>query len=117
MPDTRLSLALNLGGIALFVASLIALLVLHAATHGGETDFELTGGDLILAGILTVALVVASMGIHEWIHGLAIRRAGGTPTYGARLVGNVMPVLYCTADGHLFTRTQFIGIALAPLVV
>lgn len=59
--------------------------------------------------------------LHEWIHGLAIRRVGHTPRYGWKTAGigplRVPVVLYATADGAYFRRDEFLVVALAPLVV
>lgn len=55
------------------------------------------------------ALVV--LPLHEWVHGLMIRRCGYTPRFGAKWF-----VLFATANGALFTRNAFIRVALAPLV-
>lgn len=60
-------------------------------------------------GLLAVILVLP---LHEWIHGLTIRRLGHRPRYGIKLM-----VLFATSDGALFRRSEFVQIALAPLVV
>ncbi|MEJ7902476.1 MAG: DUF3267 domain-containing protein, partial [Thermomicrobiales bacterium] len=62
---------------------------------------------------LTFVLMV----VHELIHGLVITLFGTTPSYGAMMMGKLVPVFFCTAPGVTFTRRQFAVIALAPSVV
>jgi hypothetical protein len=59
-----------------------------------------------------IVLIIAVLPLHEWIHGLAIRRFGHTPRYGIK-----WSVLFATSDGAYFRRNEFVQIALAPLVV
>ncbi len=60
-----------------------------------------------------LALLVGSIIVHEWLHGLAIRWAGHRPRYGVLLS---KAAFYATADGAYFPRNVFIVIALAPIV-
>ena len=60
-----------------------------------------------------ILIFVISIPLHEFIHGLAIRRAGHKPRYGVILSKGAF---YATADNALFWRADFIFIALAPLV-
>ena len=117
MPDTRMSLALNLAAVAGSLIAMIPFLVLYGITHDRQSSFELAGWELLIAIIATLALTGAALVIHEWIHALAVKRTGGRPTYGAKIIGKVMPVFYVTSEGQLFTRKQFIAVALAPLIV
>lgn len=117
MPDTRASLMLNLAAAVVFVIALVPFLAVYTITHNNQTSFELAGWGLLAAVVATLALTGVALVIHEGIHALVVKRAGGAPTYGAKLIGKVMPVFFVTADGHLFTRAQFIVVALAPLVV
>ncbi len=65
--------------------------------------------------ILAVVVVIALMiGLHEWIHGLAIRWVGYKPRYGINLAKGVF---FATTDNGLFWRDQFLIVALAPLVI
>ncbi len=117
MPDTRASLGLNIAATVVFLIALIPFVALYANTHDGETSFELTGGELLIGTFVTLALIGVALVVHEWIHALVVKRTGGTPTYGAKMIGSIMPVFYVTSEGQLFTRKQFIAVALAPLVV
>jgi Putative zincin peptidase len=65
----------------------------------------------LLAVILVIVLMI---GLHEWIHGLAIRWMGYKPRYGINLAKGVF---FATTDNGLFWRNQFLVVALAPLVV
>jgi len=58
------------------------------------------------------ALIV--LPLHELVHGGAIALLGHRPRYGIKLEAGV---LFATADGALFRRSEFLVIALAPLVV
>ena len=69
-------------------------------------------GPLVGASILVPTFV-----LHELLHGLAMSRYGARPTYGAGIYHKVLPYLYCTANGHRFTRTQFAVVCVAPVVL
>lgn len=60
-----------------------------------------------------ILMLVVSIPIHEWLHGLAIRWAGQRPRYGVMWSKGAF---YATADGALFQRNVFVVIALAPIV-
>jgi hypothetical protein len=65
----------------------------------------------------TVAAIVVTLTVsiacHELTHGLAIRLCGRHPRYGFQWAG-LIP--YATAPGQLFTRDQYVAVALAPLI-
>jgi hypothetical protein len=85
--------------------------ILRLGPAGARVQIGLV--DVVLAVAITVVLVVA----HEAIHALVMLRFGARPRFGAILVGRVMPAMYTTAQGHRFTRGQYLTIALAPAVV
>ena len=64
--------------------------------------------------IAVIVVLVATFGLHEALHGLAIHWFGHKPRFGIALDKGVM---YATTDNALFPRNQFVAIALAPLVV
>ncbi|WP_435066356.1 DUF3267 domain-containing protein [Halobaculum sp. EA56] len=68
--------------------------------------------NVLAVAVLATVIIVP----HEWLHGVAIRRYGGTPRYGVGLAHFVLPYAYATTD-HRFTRDQFLVVLLAPLVV
>jgi len=63
--------------------------------------------------IWIILVFIISIPLHEFLHGLAIRRAGHKPRYGMMLSKGAF---YATADNALFWREDFIFIALAPLI-
>lgn len=89
------------------------------AVRAVRGDFSV---DLPLPGFVLVILsAVGVIILHEWIHGLFIRRTGHTPRYGivtARAGRVTVPLaFYATADDAYFYRRDFIIIALAPAVL
>ena len=65
-------------------------------------------GTLVLSALLILA--------HERVHGLVMAAFGARPRYGAMILARVVPVVYTTAPGHLFTRDQYLLVALTPAV-
>ena len=80
----------------------------------GEAEIEVSGLEMLVAMLVLLALTALLLALHELIHGVVIKAFGGSPQFGATMVGKVMPALYCTAPGDRFTRWQFIQIAIAP---
>lgn len=68
----------------------------------------------IHGSILTIFIAIATLILHEGIHGVAILWTGHKPRFGMMIEYGI---LYATADGAYFRRREFIIIALAPLVV
>lgn len=100
-------------GIAVTVVGvpLFALPTVLRLGPSGST-FRIGLGDVLVVLGLTVLLVIA----HEGIHGLVMLRFGARPRFGVVLVGGVVPALYATAEGHRFTRGQYLTVAAAPAV-
>lgn len=115
-PSQRTLALWNALALALLAVGLILFGVVHAVANDGA-EFSLTGVGLILGLLLTVMLTFGLMVAHEGIHGLVMKRYGASPSYGAMMMGKLVPVFYCTAPGAMFTRVQFAAIALAPSVV
>jgi putative zincin peptidase len=84
--------------------------ILRAGSAGARFQIGLVEVLLVLA--ITAVLVVA----HEAIHALVMLSFGARPRFGAILVGRAMPALYATAQGHRFTRSQYLTVAVAPAV-
>jgi len=78
----------------------------------GNVGFNFTSGTILIS----VALFVGTMVLHELIHGAFMSKYGGKPSYGAGIAYFILPYLYATTK-TIFTRNQFIVIAIAPLVV
>ncbi len=107
------------GGLELVIWNLIALalfvffLGIYSNISAADGTLTIGFGDLV-AGLLAVnALMIA----HEFVHGLVIKRFGGAPKYGVKMLGRIVPVAYCTSPGTRFTRGQFLLISLAPFVL
>ena len=101
--------------IVLPVTGIVVFALIYSITHRGEIRFE--GGGL--AGLIPVVvfpLVLVLLPVHEWIHGLAMRRFGASPSYGAMMLYGMVPCFYCTSPGHRFTRSQFAVVSAAPLL-
>ncbi|MBZ0293787.1 MAG: DUF3267 domain-containing protein [Anaerolineae bacterium] len=115
--ERQLLIRLNIAGIVLAV---VVLLLMDQWWHTAQRWRGVAGSPLLdtlpFLGrlVMVVVIIVLTFGLHEWLHGLAIRWMGHRPRYGMRLD---MGVLYATADDAYFPRNQFIVIALAPLVV
>ena len=101
------AIVLVLAGIPLFSLPSI----IRSGASGGS--FQIRLADVLVIVVLTAVLVV----LHEAIHALVMRAFGARPSFGALLVGGVMPALYATARGHRFTRGQYLTVAVAPGVV
>lgn len=114
-PNWKLAVALQVIGTVVALVGVVGYGLLWAVTHPASQ------GSIVVTSLWPVVLVLvgtlAAMVVHEGVHGLAMLPMGARPTFGAALVAKLMPVFYCTATGHRFTRRQFTLVAMAPLVV
>ena len=78
----------------------------------GNFGFNFTSDTILIS----VALFVGTLVLHELIHGVFMSKYGGKPSYGAGIAHYVLPYFYATTK-TIFTRNQYIVIAIAPLVV
>jgi hypothetical protein len=78
-----------------------------------EFSVQLGIVELVLLLVVTAGLLV----LHEFLHALAMRRLGAAPSVGADILLKIAPVLYTTAPGHLFSRREYLVVALAPIVL
>jgi len=78
----------------------------------GNIDFNYNSGSILISA----ALVIGTFVLHELIHGAFMSKYGGKPRYGAGIAHYILPYFYATTK-TIFTRNQFIVIAIAPLVV
>lgn len=108
-PTKRELVVWNVLALVVFLVSISLFTFLAIGSGSAQIGF----GDMIW----TLAIVVVGLAAHEFIHGIAFASFGGRPRFGAKMMKRVTPVLYCTAPGALFTRSQFLVIVLAPLVV
>lgn len=103
-----------------FLVALGAFSSLYVVVTGQLPSFQFAPGGVVwwtdaLNALMVVVLALIIILPHEWIHGLAIRYYGGTPSYGVGLAYFVLPFAYATTV-HRFTRNQYIVVLLAPLV-
>lgn len=107
---------LGLAGIVIFFIAGRAWLEAVRAVRG-DFSVDLPVPRFVLVIVFAVGVII----LHEWIHGLFIRRAGHTPRYGVLTaqIGRVSVPLafYATADNAYFYRRDFIAIALAPVII
>jgi len=94
---------------------------LYAAVTGSDAAFLVEVGGAAwwndaAAVLVFLVLTTAVLAPHEYVHGLAIRYFGGTPTYGVGLAHFVLPYAFATSTQE-FSRNQFVVVALAPLVL
>jgi len=78
----------------------------------GNVGFNFTSGTILIS----VALFIGTMVLHELIHGAFMSKYGGKPSYGAGIAYFILPYFYATSK-TVFPRNQYIVIAIAPLVV
>jgi len=78
----------------------------------GDVGFNFTSGTILIS----VALFIGTMVLHELIHGAFMSKYGGKPSYGAGIAYFILPYFYATSK-TVFPRNQYIVIAIAPLVV
>jgi hypothetical protein len=112
-PGTSSAITWNVVGVMITVAGLFVFslpVMLRSGSISGS--FQLGLAEILLVVALTALLMLA----HEAIHGLVMRGFGARPTFGATLVGHVVPALYTTAGGYRFARSQYLVIAAAPAV-
>lgn len=115
-PGKSVVLFMNIAGIALMALGLV-LYFLAWAGEDGSTSFVFSGLAMIVGLVVTLALTFILMVIHEAIHGVVVAAFGARPKFGVTMIGKAIPAFYCTAPGKRFTKTQFLIVALAPLVI
>lgn len=65
----------------------------------------------------TAVMSVATLLLHETLHGLGMLVLRARPRFGAGVMSPGLPYVYTTSEGHLFTRWQYIVIAALPNVL
>jgi hypothetical protein len=101
-------------GFALFLLGIWLFGSVYLLSHGlREFSVEIGIVELVLLLVVTAGLLA----LHELVHALAMRRMGAAPSVGADILLKIAPVLYTTAPGHLFSRREYLVVALAPMVV
>jgi hypothetical protein len=62
----------------------------------------------------TLAAIIITIVLHEWLHGMTMKIFGAKPQYGFKWK---QLLFYATCPGHAFQRNHYIVVALTPLVV
>lgn len=78
----------------------------------GNDSLHFTSGTILIPLALFIGIIV----LHELIHGVFMSKYGGKPHYGAGIAHFILPYFYATSK-TVYSRNQFIVIAIAPLVV
>lgn len=102
------------GALLLGAAIGVAILAVIGSIHG---TILVTPVKALRAILVTLAATVATLLLHEALHGLGMLAFHARPIFGAGIMAPGMPYLYTTSDGHLFTRWQYIVVAALPNVV
>jgi hypothetical protein len=109
-----LGCGVTIASLALFVASIVAVITLAGWLHPGNGYGSTPVTPVIVE--LTVALL-ATYALHEGVHAIAFKLVGGRRVrFGAGLPSG-LPVLYVGWPGQRISRDRFVLVALAPLVV
>jgi hypothetical protein len=109
-----LGCSLTVASLALFAASIAAVIALGGWLHPGSGYGSTPLAPVIVE--LTVALL-ATFALHEGVHALAFKLVGGRRVrFGAGLPSG-FPVLYVGWPGQRISRDRFVLVVLAPLVV
>jgi hypothetical protein len=106
---TWIVLAVPFGLLGIWLFGAVYLL-----SHGvQELSTELSIPEFLLLLVVTAGLLA----MHELVHALAMRGMGAAPSFGADILLKIAPVLYTNAPGHRFSRTEYLVVALLPMVV
>lgn len=110
LTEDRLLFWLNV----LSVIPIIVMLVLMAVWWAVVSVGRAPGPEAPVSWwVALVAAIVIVLPLHELLHGVTIAYFGQRVRYGAKLSKGV---LYATADQALFRRSEYLTVALAPLV-
>lgn len=117
-PSRQDAVALNLAGLLAAVLGVAGYGALAITRHQPAESFVIAGTDLLLGLLGMATTLVGLVVVHEGIHGLAMWPFGARPSFGVGMGGGgFLPYVYTTAPGHLFTRTGYVVVALAPSVI
>jgi len=102
---------IGMGTLALFAFGFFFTGLYTLFTGKAGFNFDFTSGTILIS----VALFIGTVILHELIHGVFMSKYGGKPRYGAG-IAYILPYFYATTK-TAFLRNQFIVIAIAPLIV
>ena len=77
--------------------------------------FQIKWQEMLAIAVVTLAVFIG----HELIHAWVMRHFGARPRFGLADGGSsvMSSAFYATAPGHLFTRSQYAAVTLAPAVL
>jgi hypothetical protein len=112
----RTFLLLNLFSLLPFAVGVVFFYGINLAVDrlGLRPQADLPAGVDVWSPLVLLVLFVAMIVIHELCHGFAFMAFGAHPRYGLNLK---MGVAYAAAPDDYLTRSAYIVVALAPLVV
>lgn len=101
------------GGTIVFALTIILGLTIRGLLRGYFEGSVNLGGFFFL---IVLGVFVASIILHEAVHGVLFLVFGGKPRFGVKLIGRFFPVAcYATARGPFF-RNQYLLVSLAPFL-
>ncbi|WP_292468513.1 DUF3267 domain-containing protein [Methanolobus sp.] len=103
---------LGMGTLSLFAFGFIFTSLSTLFTGRSDFNFDITIGTILIS----VALFLGTMVLHELIHGVFMSRYGGKPRYGVGIAHFILPYFYTTTK-TVFPRNQFIVISIAPFIL
>ena len=116
-PDRATAVLWNLVAVPMLLSSLLLYFRLATLPLGTSGRAVLRPVDLLLFLLLTLGVTTVLLVAHEGLHGLVMAGFGARPRFGALLIARLAPALFTTAPGHLFTRAQYLTVALTPAAV
>lgn len=113
-PNLTTAVLWNLFAVPMMIGSLLLFFRLATLRLGTSGTAVFRPVDLLLILLVTVLVTAALLAAHEGVHGLVMAGFGARPRFGALMIARLMPALFTTAPGHLFTRPQYLAVALTP---
>ncbi len=114
LPDKETVAVWNLlsAPLGLIGAALFGLVASRGQIPNG---FRVDTVEMLFIAVLTLAVFI----VHELVHGAVMKRFGASPQFGMMKIGGsaLGSAFYATAPGHLFTRNQYLLVALAPTLL
>lgn len=89
----------------------VLLMFLGVGVFSAVTDVDTSAAQSLMLLVAFVATIV----LHELVHGLCFLLFGGSPKFGVGL-SFILPFIYTTSEGERFDARQMSIIGLAPLV-
>ena len=113
-PNLTAAVLWNLFAVPIAIGSLLLFFRLATLRLGSSGTAVFRPSDLLLILLVTVVVTALLLAAHEGVHGLVMAGFGARPRFGALVIAGVVPALFTTAPGHLFTRRQYLAVALTP---